>query len=201
MAGRSYGEGVPKRVDHAERRAVIADAVLAVVARGGIEQASVRHVAAEAGVSAGMVQHYFRTKDELMRAAMERVGAAVERRLSLLPADTPPRELLRALFRQLLPLDDERAREGRVALAFLAHAAVDPAAAGELRDNGRRMRAYVAGQVPGGEVTAVALLGLIDGLGMQVLTGDLDAATAIAVFDAQLAVAFGAELQETGRGK
>ncbi|MCF7551531.1 TetR/AcrR family transcriptional regulator [Pseudonocardia sp. WMMC193] len=192
---------MPKRVDHAERRAVIADAVLAVVARGGIEQASVRHVAAEAGVSAGMVQHYFRTKDELMRAAMERVGAAVERRLSLLPADTPPRELLRALFRQLLPLDDERAREGRVALAFLAHAAVDPAAAGELRDNGRRMRAYVAGQVPGGVVTAVALLGLIDGLGMQVLTGDLDAATAIAVFDAQLAVAFGAELQETGPGE
>jgi AcrR family transcriptional regulator len=181
---------VPKRVDHAERRAAIADAVLAVVARGGIEEASVRHVAAEAGVSAGMVQHYFRTKDDLMRAAMERVSVAVEQRLDL-PEDTPPRALLRALFQQLLPLDEQRAREGRVALSFLAYGAVKPDAAAELQENGRQMREHFAGLVPGGEVAATALLALVDGLGMQVLTGSLDAETAIAAFDAQLSATFG----------
>lgn len=190
MARRSYREGVPKRVDHGERRAAIADAVLAVVARGGIEEASVRHVAAEAGVSAGMVQHYFRTKDDLMRAAMERVSVAVEQRMSL-PADTPPRELLRTLFQQLLPLDEQRAREGRVALSFLAYGAVHPRVAAELGDDGRRLREYFAGQVPGGALAATTLLALVDGLGMQVLAGSLDADTAIAAFDAQLCATFG----------
>lgn len=61
---------MPKKVDHQERRTLIADALMRVAADQGLEAVSLRHVAAEAGVSAGMVQHYFRTKDEMMAFAM-----------------------------------------------------------------------------------------------------------------------------------
>src|SRR3954467_4457371 len=40
-----------------------------VAAHQGLEAVSLRHVATEAGVSTGMVQHYFRTKDEMMTFA------------------------------------------------------------------------------------------------------------------------------------
>jgi AcrR family transcriptional regulator len=178
-----YGDGVPKQVDHAERRERIADAVLAVVARGGIEEASVRHVAAEAGVSVGMVQHYFRSKDELMRAALARVGERVQARLGSEIA--APEEAARALFHELLPDDGERAREARVALAFLAYAAVRPEVGEELREDAVRLRGFFADGF-GSEVAAAGLLALMDGLGMQVLLGQIDANLAIRVFDAQL---------------
>ena len=63
---------MPKKVDHQERRTLIADALMRVAADQGLEAVSLRHVAAAAGVSSGMVQHYFRTKDEMM-AARERL--------------------------------------------------------------------------------------------------------------------------------
>jgi AcrR family transcriptional regulator len=183
-----YGDGVPKQVDHAERRERIADAVLAVVARGGIEEASVRHVAAEAGVSVGMVQHYFGTKDELMRAALARVGERVQARMGSEIA--APAEAARALFLELLPGDEERAREARVALAFLAYAAVRPEVGAELREDAVRLRGFLAAGF-GSEVAAAGLLALMDGLGTQVLLGQLDAALAVRVFDAQLELLLG----------
>ena len=51
-----------------------------VAARRGLEDVSLRHVAAEAGVTAGMVQHYFRTKDEMMVFAIGAVRERVEQR-------------------------------------------------------------------------------------------------------------------------
>ncbi|MGH3910171.1 MAG: TetR/AcrR family transcriptional regulator, partial [Pseudonocardiaceae bacterium] len=62
---------MPKRVDHRARRTQIADALMRVAATKGLQAVSLRHVAHEAGVSAGMVQHYFRTKDEMMTFALE----------------------------------------------------------------------------------------------------------------------------------
>jgi AcrR family transcriptional regulator len=55
---------MPKKVDRQERRTLIADALMRVAADQGLAAVSLRTVAAEAGVSAGMVQPYFRTKDE-----------------------------------------------------------------------------------------------------------------------------------------
>ncbi|GAA1242678.1 TetR/AcrR family transcriptional regulator [Pseudonocardia aurantiaca] len=197
MLGSQYGctvTGVPKQVDHAERRALIADAVLAVIARSGLEEASVRHVAAEAGVSVGMVQHYFRSKDEMMRFALERISAGVEERLSGV-GELSARAMLRALFLQLLPLDEQRTREGRVALEFISYATVRPELGGELRDNARALREYFAAQIDGGplapEPAATGLLAMLEGLGVQVLSGQLAPDDAVAAFDAYLGVVFG----------
>mgnify|MGYP001506362784 CR=1 FL=1 len=58
---------MPKIVDHEERRRLIADAFATVVRRDGVAGASVRAVAAEAGISPGAMRHYFDTQTGLLR--------------------------------------------------------------------------------------------------------------------------------------
>jgi len=56
------------RMPVAERREQLIAAAIAVASRDGIEAATVRAVAAEAGVSLGVVHYCFQDKSELMRA-------------------------------------------------------------------------------------------------------------------------------------
>lgn len=56
------------RLPVAERREQLIEAALAVASRDGIDAATVRAVAAEAGVSLGVVHYCFQDKGELMRA-------------------------------------------------------------------------------------------------------------------------------------
>ncbi|MDM7855395.1 TetR/AcrR family transcriptional regulator [Cellulomonas alba] len=56
------------RLPVAERREQLIEAALTVASRDGIEAATVRAVAAEAGVSLGVVHYCFQDKDELLRA-------------------------------------------------------------------------------------------------------------------------------------
>ncbi len=52
-----------------ERRESLMEATLSCVARHGLEGATVRRITDEAGVTAGLVRHYFGSKDELIRNA------------------------------------------------------------------------------------------------------------------------------------
>ena len=82
---------MPKQVDREERRREIAAAVLRLVATRGVEAASLRAVAAEAGVSMGAVQHYFTTRDEMLRFALGHGNALLaERGTRLLTEHQPP---------------------------------------------------------------------------------------------------------------
>ena len=69
-----YSCMTPAPVDHDERRARLTEVLLAVVSEVGLEGASIRAVAARAGVSIGTVQHYFATKDEMLLYAYRHVG-------------------------------------------------------------------------------------------------------------------------------
>ena len=62
---------MPKRVDPLARRHSIAEAVFRLAAARGADAVSLRDVAGEAGVSLGMVQHYFRSKDEMLLFALD----------------------------------------------------------------------------------------------------------------------------------
>ncbi|MFC5141207.1 TetR/AcrR family transcriptional regulator [Actinomycetospora rhizophila] len=192
---------MPKQVDPHERRTLLADALLRVAARDGLMDVSLRHVATEAGVTAGMVQHYFRTKDEMMVFALDVVAARVQARLEDDPdtAGRDPRRLVRSLLVQLLPLDADRELEGRVAVAYHAYAATRPDVAARLREDTRGMRAAVAEHIraaghPGPldpEVAATGLLALVEGLAVHVLGGHLAADDALATLDGHLDLAFG----------
>ncbi len=164
---------MPKRVDPTERRTQIADALMRVAAERGLEAVSLRHVAAEAGATTALVQHYFRTKDEMMLFALEVVGGHIEERIDAAverarpgagparpgPRDGPP----------LLPLDDERRAdgEGRVGLLRVrGHPARrSPRCSGEARVG---LRDYLATLMP--EPAATTLLALVEGLALYMIT-------------------------------
>ncbi|MDM7830473.1 TetR/AcrR family transcriptional regulator [Cellulomonas edaphi] len=77
------------RMPVAERREQLVEAALAVASRDGIEAATVRAVAAEAGVSLGVVHYCFQDKDELLRA----MAHAITERNTVQGLDQIPRGL------------------------------------------------------------------------------------------------------------
>ncbi|MEO3931015.1 TetR/AcrR family transcriptional regulator [Micromonosporaceae bacterium B7E4] len=198
---------MPRRADHAARRRQLADALMRLAATQGLEAVSLRHVAAEAGVSTGMVQHYFRTKDEMMTFALDMVMRdAVQRITAEVTAAgrvLKPAELVRTLMIQILPLDEPRRLEGHVTLAFLAYTAVKPAIAEGLRESADQMRAFIADQIRAVQATtgtapridpvhaATGLLALVDGLGIHLLGRHYSDEQAVAALDAHLGLLFG----------
>jgi AcrR family transcriptional regulator len=196
---------VPKKVDHHARRSLLADALMRVAARRGLDDISLRHVAAEAGVTAGMVQHYFRTKDEMMVFAIGVVRERVEQRLAAdpLPSGAGPRRSVEALLVQLLPLDEERELEAHVGLAFQAYTAVKPEIAEHLRADTTGMRAALAGQIREAQqcqhtppavapdLAGTALLSLVEGLVLHVLGRHFTAERALDVLRSHLDLVLG----------
>lgn len=116
---------MPKVVDPAERRRKVAEAVLRVIHRDGLEQASVRNVAREAQLSMGSLRHYFASQSQLMAFAFRTVIARIESRLVDLPPEPDPRRRVERALLELLPLDDERRAENEVWIAFTARAMAD----------------------------------------------------------------------------
>jgi AcrR family transcriptional regulator len=117
---------MPKIVDHEQRRRELGHAVWRVIRRDGIDRASVRAVAVEAGWSPGALRHYFATQSELLAFAMRLVVDRIEGRLAALDRAADPREAVEQVLCELLPLDDERRAENEVWMAFTARALIDP---------------------------------------------------------------------------
>ncbi|MBA2310924.1 MAG: TetR family transcriptional regulator C-terminal domain-containing protein [Pseudonocardiales bacterium] len=117
---------MPKVVDRDERKRTIAEALLRLVARQGIEKVSVRTVAAEAGISAGAVQKYFATKEDMLAVAFELTGEFLVRRWADIDAEGPFIEVLREHIVAALPLDEQRRAELVIVFAFTARAAAQP---------------------------------------------------------------------------
>lgn len=190
---------MPKIVDHQTRRTLIAEALLRVTANQGLESASVRHVATEAGVSPGMVQHYFRTKDQMLRFALDVVSERVEQRIgagmAMLGDDPSPKDLIRTVLIEILPIDDERHLEAHIAVAFGARAAATTSIASRLREQCAQLLEFLAAQLriaqQAGQVSAQlnadhearGLLALIDGLAMHALIQNNTADMSQTIFD------------------
>jgi AcrR family transcriptional regulator len=90
-----------ERQDHIER------AALAVFARLGFQRATVRDVAREAGVSQGLLYHYFATKDELLAAVFRRGTRDVAAALGAAEPSGTPAERFAAFVRASFRLLDE----------------------------------------------------------------------------------------------
>lgn len=167
---------MPKAVDAAERRAEFTGAAARLIARSGVESATMRDVAAEAGFTTGAVTHYFADKHELLLATFHE---SLARRRARRPssADAAPAERLRASLVGALPLDDDRRRHWLVTLSCAARAESDPELATAQRDAYREFRRHVArmvdaaGLAPAGEARLVAerLISAADGIAIQAL--------------------------------
>lgn len=68
------GERRPyKREGEEVRREAMIAAALDLIAEGGIAAATVRAIAEKAGITPGLIRHYFKTKEDLTRAAYQSV--------------------------------------------------------------------------------------------------------------------------------
>ena len=198
---------MPKWVDHRERRRQIAEAVWRITALRGLESVSLRDVAAEAGVSMGMVQHYFKTKDSMILFACEYMVELAEQGAQELIATSPdpeaPRSVIRSVFAQTLPLEEEQRVGTGVWLAFLTRAVVDADLATFVRRAWDGTHDLVAGQIRSaqekGEVSpgldpeqeALTLISLVDGLVSHLMVGHYSAQEALDAVDIQLDRLFG----------
>src|SRR5215472_15706233 len=78
-----------------QRRLQLIDTALAVFAEKGLDGATVKDLSEAAGVAQGLLYHYFRSKDELFHAALDRHYFLPElRRITSTEGDRPAAEVL-----------------------------------------------------------------------------------------------------------
>ncbi|MFF3013742.1 TetR/AcrR family transcriptional regulator [Streptomyces sp. NPDC057939] len=146
---------MPRVADHDARHGQITDAVQRLIARHGLTAVTVARTAAEAGMSVGLVQHYFTAKDEMLLATFTRVNGRFTARVDELvnrgeAEGRTVAEMLRHALAELLPLDDARRTEFLVRLAFADQAAHSAALAAVQRETLVGIRARVARAIRNG---------------------------------------------------
>jgi AcrR family transcriptional regulator len=117
---------VPKIVDHDERRLELVDATWRIIARLGIEGATMREIALEAGFANGALKPYFPTKDTLLEFAFGHVFNRTNQRIATVTEGKTGMSALRAFCLEVLPLDEERINEARIVIPFWQKAVNDP---------------------------------------------------------------------------
>ncbi|QGZ48015.1 TetR family transcriptional regulator [Streptomyces sp. QHH-9511] len=187
---------MPKTVDREEQRRQIGAALLQLIADRGLDEVSVRTVAAATGRSPGAVQKYFRTKDEMLTFAAELAGERIERRMAEVNTARPLRQALRDLILTTLPVDAERRAEATAQLAFAIHAAHHPRLAAIRRQVDRDIRQALATWLEwGGHGThavavADAVIALSDGLALRMLYTPQEGEHLLTVLDQALDTLF-----------
>ena len=180
------------RLPVAERREQLIEAALAVASREGIEAATVRAVAAEAGVSLGVVHYCFQDKDELLRAMAHAITSAnLERSLGDLPSDAGIEQVIEgaidALWDGIMESRGAQLLSYELTTSSLRHPELNQvaieqyrgqwAAAEQVLDLVERS-AHVGWSVPR-EVLARTIVAVVDGFSLAWLVdGDSDAARA-----------------------
>jgi AcrR family transcriptional regulator len=108
---------MPKKVDHDLRRREIIAKVWRLIADEGNDAVTTRRIAEVTGFSNGLLRYYFPGKDSVITEAYRFVVEATDIRAALTSGE---RGLagVRTLACEILPLDDVRRAEARVALAF-----------------------------------------------------------------------------------
>jgi TetR/AcrR family transcriptional regulator, transcriptional repressor of bet genes len=113
------------------RRGQIIDAVVRTTTRGGLQAATFRTIAEEAGVSVRLVQYYFGTKDKLLADTLLNIGTKAAKRISRalddLGSEPSPRQKIETIFEQFLPLDEERQEAMLVFIALRTASLTDDA--------------------------------------------------------------------------
>jgi AcrR family transcriptional regulator len=182
-----YGYAMPRTADHDARRRQVAEAVEELVATEGLDAVTVARTAAAAGISVGLVQHYFASKDDMLLHAFTHGRERIEQRVhaDVQRADRSGariEHILLGALAELLPLDARRRRECRVELAFAGRAVDNPRLAEALSLSNTHIRAQLAQAVDNGkecgEVSpdtdareaAARLLALLDGLKLHAFT-------------------------------
>ncbi|MGC2484749.1 MAG: TetR family transcriptional regulator C-terminal domain-containing protein [Acidimicrobiales bacterium] len=113
---------MPKSVNHDERRQEIVRATWRVIARGGLAHTTTREIAREAGVSSGILAHYFTDRADILASALLGAHQGVRARIDERVEGLRGLAALREFMLEALPLDDQRRLEARIEACFWGEA-------------------------------------------------------------------------------
>lgn len=146
----------PAPGDRDARRRDVSAAVWRVLADRGFGQLTLRAVAAEMGVSTGMLTHYFRAKRDLVHYA----HSLAEERTNLPKRPVTGLASLRATLLDVLPLTPEATTMNRVWVSFWDAAIGDPelgaAETARYERWRRKLRPHVETAAANGEIPSTA---------------------------------------------
>ena len=134
----SAGEGSSRAEQRRMTQARILDAAARLFAEAGYERATIRGIAAAAGVDAGLVMHYFSSKESLFRAVMHSAPGA--------PAGGTPQEATEELLARVAA---SLTTEPVQSLAVLRSMLTYPEAARAASEESAAYRARLAATIPG----------------------------------------------------
>ncbi len=158
------------------RKQQLIQATLAVINEVGMQEASFVLIARKAGVSTGIISHYFRDKNGLLEAAMRHIqyqlGLAVAMRLRMLP-DAEPKLRIQAIVEGNFDPTQTSEAAMKTWLAFWASSMHQPNLNRLQQVNDRRLYSnlsYEFGRVlskSDARMAAKGLAALIDGLWLR----------------------------------
>lgn len=194
-------------------------AVCELISEQGFDSVTVARTASAAGFSVGLVQHYFRSKDEMLLNAFDHVSVRIRSRIDQriragIEHRRPISRVLAEAMTELLPLDETRRTEFRVARAFAGRALDAPALAEVDLRTARALRDDLTQAIHHGKEcgevapdldpwpAAVRFAALTEGLAMQVyrdpagVNGTSAADLTASIIDAELATVFTGECRQ-----
>ncbi len=105
-------DSVNRRVQASQKRRRLTAAAARVLHEQGVERTTLADIAREADVPVGNVYYYFKTKDELVRAALSEHSAYLDELTGRLDELADPRDRLKALVQGWIDQRDLAARFG-----------------------------------------------------------------------------------------
>lgn len=173
------------RAPEGERRHELIEATLDCIAELGLEGATVRRIAVRAGVTAGLVRHYFATKEQMVADAYRSVVTSFAAKAA--DIEGSPDRRLRQFITLNLTTPVANPRSLSVWAAFIGKVRVDPALAAIHREGYLNFRddlqALIADFLQAQERIvneadcrrfAIAVNGMMDGLWLEAcLAGEL----------------------------
>jgi AcrR family transcriptional regulator len=112
---------MPIYVDHEQRRADLAEIAYLLIAKGGVEAATIRKVADAAGYSTTIVSHYYANKKDLLLSTLK---LSVEKSQSYVDAASL-KGGLKEVLEAFLPIDQYQRQNWRIWIAFWAASLTD----------------------------------------------------------------------------
>ena len=149
-------------------RLALLDAAIHVGARQGLRGLTIRSVAAEAGVTHGLVYHHFGTRDRLIAEALEHAGQQSLGTGDLEPGTGDPDDFSRDMERMVADDPDLQAFQFELALEARRRQELLPIVSGlyrEYREAARRE--LVRMELPDDGALAHAVFAMCDGLVLQ----------------------------------
>jgi len=160
-------------LDQDKRRREIAEITIDLIAREGLEAATIRRIAAEAGFSTTAITHYFVDKTELLLSAFEILSKEGERRFEEVLRNDPA-DVVGALL-TMVPWCPANVRRWKGYLAFWDEASRNPELASMLAQSTNVGTNYltqlIRSKAPAADVERAGQLlnAIIQGLALQML--------------------------------